>query len=180
MFQRLESALNSEVQSLGAPRAALLGFAVAGGGTFLDIGCANGYLMQSVERWGKERGITVEPYGLDISWRLAALARLRLPHWSERIWIGNVLEWTPPRRFDLVHTALDYVPVHRRREQIERVLREFVAPGGRVVLRAERMVPGTPDLVEQVSSLGLAIGGVLERVHPELRDIRRSIWLSAD
>jgi SAM-dependent methyltransferase len=145
----------------------------------LDVGCANGYLMESLERWGRERGIQVEPYGLDISWRLAALARRRLPAWADRIEVGNVLEHVPPRRYDLVHTALDYVPPARRRESLERLLTEFVTPGGRVVLRPERTSPGAPDLAQQVEALGLPVAGVIEQRHPTSGALRRSVWLAA-
>ncbi|MFN2399893.1 MAG: hypothetical protein ABR543_14840 [Gemmatimonadaceae bacterium] len=47
---------------------------VAKDGTFLDVGCANGLLMESVVRWAAEDGHSVEPYGIDISERLADLA----------------------------------------------------------------------------------------------------------
>ena len=33
-------------------------------GTFLDVGCANGLLMESLSSWAAERGHTIEPYGL--------------------------------------------------------------------------------------------------------------------
>ena len=46
-------------------------------GTFLDVGCANGLLMESVAAWCAERGLTVEPYGVDISAGLTELARRR-------------------------------------------------------------------------------------------------------
>ena len=36
-------------------------------GTFLDIGCANGLLMESVDAWSREDGPGVEVFGLDIS-----------------------------------------------------------------------------------------------------------------
>src|SRR5688572_10955388 len=39
-------------------------------GSFLDIGCANGLLMESVVAWAREDGYRVEPYGLDISEKL--------------------------------------------------------------------------------------------------------------
>lgn len=152
----------------------------SGAGPFhvLDIGCANGYLMESIARWGKEREIEVEPYGLDISWRLANLARRRLPSYAERIHVGNVLDWQPPRRYDLVHTALDYVPPARRRQSLERIAREMLTPKGRIVLRAERVQRDVPDLREQVTALGLEVGGVLERTHPHSRDVRRTVWLA--
>lgn len=36
------------------------------GGTFLDVGCANGLLMESVHWWAAECGLRVEPYGVDL------------------------------------------------------------------------------------------------------------------
>src|SRR5262249_47885073 len=36
-------------------------------GTFLDIGCANGLLMQSIVGWASDAGCNVEPFGLDLS-----------------------------------------------------------------------------------------------------------------
>jgi len=45
-------------------------------------------------------------FGLDISEKLAELARQRLPHWRNRIFVGNALFWEPPARFDLVRTEL--------------------------------------------------------------------------
>ena len=65
-------------------------------GTFLDVGCASGILMESVQRWGAAKGLTIEPHGLDIVPELAALARRRLPQWAERIYVGNIRTWCPP------------------------------------------------------------------------------------
>jgi methyltransferase family protein len=146
--------------------------------SLLDVGCANGYLLESLARWGSERGLSLELSGLDISWRLVELARRRLPELAERIWVGNALEWRPTRRFDLVHSALDYVPRARQRESLEHLFRHVVAPGGRVVLRAERVRPGAPDLIEQVRGLGLTIGGVLEARHPVSGELRRTLWIT--
>jgi hypothetical protein len=44
-------------------------------GTWLDIGCANGYLIECVLRWTMERDLQIEPYGLDFSAKLIALAQ---------------------------------------------------------------------------------------------------------
>lgn len=151
--------------------------ALPNGGSVLDVGCANGYLLESIERWAAERGVDVEPFGLDISWRLAALARRRVPHLADRIWVGNAAEWSPPRRFDLVHTGLDYVPVQRRAGFLARLLRDLAGDRGRIVIRAERVVAGEPDVVEQLHALGFAPDGVIERRHPTSHALRRTAWI---
>ena len=143
----------------------------------LDVGAANGYLLENLVRWGEQRGITVDPYGLEISPRLAALARRRLPHLAERFAVGNALHYVPQRRFDLVHTGLDYVPPARRRELIEHLFRHYLAPGGRVVLRPERVRDGAPDPKTTIEALGFRIGGSLERRHPSTGAVRRSVWI---
>ena len=88
-------------------------------GSFLDVGCANGYLMECLPRW---TAFAVEPYGLEISPELAALARTRLPQWAERIFVGNALDWEPPRTFTYLRIGLEYVPARRRRELVTRLL----------------------------------------------------------
>ena len=105
-------------------------------GSFLDVGCANGHLMETIVEWCAERGVKIEPYGVDISERLAARARERLPQWADRIWVGNALTWTPPAgmRFDVVHTLLEVVPDARHGELVAHLLDVAVAPGGRLLL----------------------------------------------
>src|SRR3954449_13247422 len=88
--------------------------AVDRAGTFLDIGCANGLLMESVARWGVEDGHPIEPFGVDISAALAQLARDRCPQWADRIWTAHAAVWRPPRPFSYVRTGLEYVPDRSR------------------------------------------------------------------
>ena len=49
--------------------------AIAQSGDLLDIGCVNGYLLESLLTRGQERGLEITPYGLDIGAGLIALAR---------------------------------------------------------------------------------------------------------
>lgn len=116
-------------------------------GTFLDIGCANGLLIASVHRWAASAGHLVEPYGVDISPALAALARSRYPQWAERIWTANAATWRPPVRFDLVRTGLEYVPADRRQDFVRHLVDHVVSPGGRLIIgktNEDRAEPSTP------------------------------------
>lgn len=147
--------------------------------SFLDVGCANGHLMESLVDWAAQAGKRLEPYGLDLSDELAALARQRLPRWTDRIWVGNALTWKPPHRFDVVRTGLDYVPPRSRPRLVERLLREVVAPGGRLIIgvyneeRDQRTIEGS------LTSWGFTVGGRTERPHPHAALAYRAIWLSA-
>ncbi|MDQ7793708.1 MAG: class I SAM-dependent methyltransferase [bacterium] len=93
----------------------LVAEALDGSGTFLDVGCAaSGILMESVHRWGAAKGLSIEPYGLDIVPESVRLARLRLPHWAHRIYSGNIRTWRPPgHRFDLALMRPEYAPPGR-------------------------------------------------------------------
>jgi SAM-dependent methyltransferase len=123
-------------------------------GTFLDIGCANGYLLECVVRWSAHR---IEPYGLDFASAVAALARERLPHWADRIFTGNALTWDPPRRFDFARTELVYVPYERRRGYVQRLLDRFIEPGGRLIVcgyGSPRSGLAAPPVGDELRALG--------------------------
>ena len=96
-----------------------IGHAIDRPGSFLDVGCANGYLLECVPRWPPHR---LDRFGLDVAPELAELARRRLPELAERLWVGNALTWEPPHRFTYIRTGLEYVPRHRRRELVDRLL----------------------------------------------------------
>lgn len=141
-------------------------------GTFLDLGCANGLLMESVQRWAAEGGRRLEPYGLDASERLVSLARERLPQWHDRFFVGNALTWTPPRPFDFVHTMVDLVPPRRRPDWLRRVLREMVAPGGRLIVR------DYDGIGDQLRSWGLPVAGIAVQPRGAKRP-QEAAWLDA-
>lgn len=148
-------------------------------GTFLDVGCANGFLMESVRAWGAEAGHRIEPYGLDISAELARLARQRLPQWADRIFVGNAREWIPPRRFDFVRTGLDYVPPTGRRGLVEHLLEHVVAPGGRLIVGVFNEVKSERRTEETMTSWGLGVAGRLDAEHRDPRVAYRVMWLEA-
>ena len=153
-------------------------------GTFLDVGCASGYLMECIQKWATERGWRLRPHGLDISPELASLARKRLPQWADQVYIGNAIEWKPQNRFDFVRAGLEYVPKRRQRDLVAHLLSHVVAPDGRLIIgtyNEERDELQTePTVEETVASWGFSVAGRSERPHyQDERLFYRVIWIDA-
>lgn len=108
--------------------------AVAGDGSLLDVGCANGHLMESLAAWARERGLDLSIYGLEINRDLAETARRRLPELADRIFTGNASDWIPPRRFTYVRTGLEYAPPGREGSLVTHLLSYVVEIGGRLIV----------------------------------------------
>jgi hypothetical protein len=125
--------------------------------TILDVGCANGLLMESIARWRPQ----ATPFGLDISPELAARACERLPHWSDRIFVGNALHWTPPRRFDLIRTGLEYVP--RKRQPA--LLAHLLDHGERVIVGKYGEEIGDRAIERDITTWSFTLERAVERPH---------------
>ena len=135
-------------------------------GTFLDVGCANGYLMESLHRWLAGSGLIVEFYGLDISEGLLNLARQRLPHWRHRFRLGNALYWTPVEPHDMVYlSGLECVPLGRQKDLVEHLLDDAVGSGGRLILGPATEERNSRALEEQLCAWGHAPSGYCEKSH---------------
>lgn len=123
-------------------------------GTFLDVGCANGLLMESVAGWSE---FEIEPYGLDFAPGLVELARARLPHWTGRIWLGDAASWTPSFSFDFVHTRLEIGSLER-----------IVGFGHRLIISSDGSFrrpdsPRAEPVAERLRELGPDVAGELYR-----------------
>ena len=136
-------------------------------GTFLDVGCANGHLIESLHKWLVRSELNIEFYGLDISEGLAELAKKRLPHWQDRIYIGNALYWIPPMKYDFVRTGLEYVPLGRQKDFINHLLVNYIAQGGRLILGTYNEERDKRELESQVRAWGYDTAGYCEKSTPE-------------
>jgi SAM-dependent methyltransferase len=107
-------------------------------GSFLDIGCANGYLLECILKWTAARNLNITPYGLDLSEKLVELAKQRLPEYKQNIYTGNGWLWHNPVRFDFVRTEIVYVPEHLQMRYIERIIGTYLKDRGKLLLAEYR------------------------------------------
>jgi SAM-dependent methyltransferase len=152
-------------------------------GTFLDIGCANGLLMESLHRWAAEAGHAVEPYGLDAIRSLVDLAQARLPQWRDRFFVGDARRWTEPsgKRFDFVRTELEYARLDERTALVGHLVDDVVAPGGRLIVCAYGKASAGVETVEPVAdplrAWGFAVAGEAEAHDTNSVRFTRIAWI---
>lgn len=110
--------------------------AIRDDGDLLDVGCANGYLLECLLKWGGERGLTLTPHGLDQGSRLTELAKVRLPEYADNFHVGNAWDWQPSRKYRYVYMLYDCLPVGYLADGVSRLLERVVAPKGRLIVGA--------------------------------------------
>ncbi|MGH7714291.1 MAG: class I SAM-dependent methyltransferase [Gemmatimonadaceae bacterium] len=103
-------------------------------GSFLDVGCATGHLIECLAAWSRARGRHLLLYGLELNRDLLLAAQRRLPDMADRIFEGNAVDWAPSHGFTFVRTGLEYVPPSRESFLVTRLLRDLVEPGGRLII----------------------------------------------
>ena len=135
--------------------------AVNADGDYLDLGCANGLLLESLVGWCADRGYTITPHGVDFVPELVDLARQRLPTHAANFHVANASFWQPPRRYRFVQLLLDAVPPADERAYVARVLREMVASPGRLIVSIYGQgTSATPEVaVETLERLGFEAAG---------------------
>jgi hypothetical protein len=111
-----------------------IALAVHRDGDFMDVGCANGLLLDSLVVWCGERGRRIRPHGIDFVPELVALARARLPAHAGNFDVANAYYWEPRRRYDFVRTNLEFVQPPDRAAFVHRLHQRAVAPGGRLIV----------------------------------------------
>lgn len=143
-------------------------------GSFLDVGCANGYLLECLPRWSSHE---LELFGLDISPQLVDRARQRLPNIADHLFVGNALSWQSGVRFDFARTNLDYVPAHRKRALVENLLSQV----GRLIVGVFNEQLDERPTEELVTSWGYRIAGRSERLNLRKPEVDyRVFWVDSE
>ena len=150
--------------------------AVYHGGTFIDIGCANGHLIESLAGWMQNTGVEVDFYGLELAKDLYELALRRLPQYATHLFLGNGLSWQPPFQFDYVYTmVLPDLPKGLWKQFLGNLYDNCLKPGGRLVLG-----PWSDRLVEEeIARLGYVANGYCEKtVAGAESKVKRITWVN--
>jgi 2-polyprenyl-3-methyl-5-hydroxy-6-metoxy-1,4-benzoquinol methylase len=131
-------------------------------GDFMDVGCANGLLLETLIMWAREEGFTIRPHGIDLVPELIEIARRRFPEDRDSFEIANAFYWSPKRRYDFVRTNLEYVP---EPDWIALVQGQYaaVAPSGRLIVCHYRNA-GEPyvDVATLIEQAGYVVTGAAE------------------
>jgi len=63
-------------------------------GDFMDVGCANGLLVESLLEWSDHE---IVPHGIDFVPELVECAKQRLPQFAANFEVANAWHWAPER-----------------------------------------------------------------------------------
>ena len=140
-------------------------------GSFLDVGCANGLLLESVIQWSP---FAIEPYGIDFAPGLVELARSRLPRWADQLWVADVFSWRAPLRFDFVHARWELDAV----DEIRRLGRRAIFSSDGSFRRAES--PRAEPVATLLRERGVAVAGELYRRSEEHQVELAVAWVDQD
>jgi hypothetical protein len=104
-------------------------------GSFCDVGCANGHLMEMTHKWATVIGFELQMFGVDISEGLIELAIKRLPEWRENFYVANRYFWKPEIKFDYIHLMeIGGYPEYDARTCFEYYMENYLADGGRMII----------------------------------------------
>lgn len=144
-------------------------------GTFIDIGCAIGYILECLHEWTKDSPIQIEYFGVDICDELIHIARKRMPKFINNFYIGNVDTWIPPEKFDYVRThEINYVPEYKQKDFLNNLYDNYLKPGGRLIIGSYSESAHVNTIEDYIRSLGFTPTGYAKRSYRDTE--RKVIW----
>lgn len=92
---------------------------------------------------------------------------------------ANTATWIPPRRFDYVRTATEYVPADHRADYLRHLLDVAVAPGGRLIVGKLNELRTDPPAASWARTAGFIVAGEARRPsqHPDVE--HAGFWIDA-
>lgn len=148
-------------------------------GSFCDIGCANGHLMEMVHQWTGGIGFDLQMFGVDISEGLIKFAQSRLPQWSDHFFVGNAHYWKPEQRFDYIHIRGENVECRYTDAKhiiFTHYMDHYLKDNGRLII-GPYWYEDEDRVLKKVLEWGISPTGYLEKSHyKQSKMIKKVIW----
>lgn len=153
-------------------------------GTFMDVGCANGYLLESLGAWSTlEKRWHLIPYGVDINPGLIVEAMRRWSGIADHFWVANGWKFAPPLKFDFVYSTTACVPESYLPVYVARLMDRYVKPGGRLIMgsygsKAKRIEP--LNIGELLDDYDFPVAGTMQggKMRDHNGPVTRFAWLA--
>jgi len=145
-------------------------------GTFCDIGCATGHLMEMLYKWGNAIGFDLQMYGLDFSEEMIEVAKKRLPEWHDRFFVGNAFYWNPEHKFNYILVCAQ-VPADDKRKFYKQLLENYLADGGRMIIAPYWYDNEDTKEAQIIYEVGMQPAGYLVKSHYSKPNMfRKVVW----
>lgn len=145
-------------------RRAFIADAIKKDGTILDVGCANGFLLRSLQEWSEHRLV---PFGIDIEPRSIEQAKSLFPANANNFIllpienISDIGSKGLPEKFDFVYWHVwDSVLFEQGEEKWVRYAFDRVMKGGRLILGFYDSRESNSERIEKLESIGIKIDGI--------------------
>ena len=155
--------------------------AVPDDGDFLDVGCANGYLLECLVQWGHERHVRLTPYGVDCGAHLIALAQQRLPQYAVALLGGECVGVDAPSYSSatsiacMIASLRELLPAY-----IRRLVTRYVEQGGTLIMGAYGSYSkqeAARDIATDIAAAGFRVAGSSSR---GALPVARVAWIRAE
>ena len=134
-------------------------------GSFLDYGCANGFLLRSLQEWSPSK---INVYGMDIDPKAVKDGQQLFPSIQNHFTTPEELNNNPeyPREFDMVYWNVwddwDFKDPHRGQEDLLKKLLKATNKGARLIPGFYNTREANSKTIEQLQKLGYKFSGILE------------------
>lgn len=148
-------------------RKAFISGAIHKGGTFLDIGCGNGFLLRCLQEWSEHK---VTSYGIDINAEFIRKAKELFPNQQDNFAVLDAADITGvskflPDTYDFVFFSSDWSSKLPDGKDLERIsdLTRYVNPGGRLIIGFYGQDKNNNlEAIKELRTHGIEFSGTLE------------------
>lgn len=152
-------------------------------GTFCDIGCANGHLMEMVHQWATGFGFDLQMFGVDISEGLIEFAQTRLPQWHDNFFVGNAHFWKPENKFDYIHMRAETVEsphVDAKYIIFTHYMGNYLNDGGRLII-GPYWYKNEDNILQQILNWGISPTGYSEKTdYRKSNKMKKVMWFEKE